>query len=108
VESKCSWCGESIEPDDGWRAYEPAGARRAAFCRLEHVVPWVLTEARWEAGETPADAAAASPNRCAHCDSELTETLVLAVRHRGQHRIADAFCSVDHLRSWAAAGGRWQ
>jgi hypothetical protein len=98
----------AIEPDDGFRVYEPVGERAAAFCRLEHVVPWVITDAHWEAGETPAEAAAEAPSRCSHCDAELTETLVLAVRHRGEHRIGDAFCSVEHLRAWAAAGGRWQ
>jgi hypothetical protein len=30
------------------------------------------------------------------------------MRHRAEHRIADAFCSVDHLLEWAKAGGRWR
>jgi hypothetical protein len=30
------------------------------------------------------------------------------VHHRGEHRIADAFCGADHLRDWAQAGGRWR
>jgi hypothetical protein len=29
------------------------------------------------------------------------------VRHRGEHRIPDGFCSVDHLLAWAKAGGRY-
>jgi hypothetical protein len=33
---------------------------------------------------------------------------VVLVRHRGEHRIPDAFCSADHLASWAKAGGRWR
>jgi hypothetical protein len=33
---------------------------------------------------------------------------VLLVRHRGEHRIADAFCGIDHVLAWAKAGGRWQ
>jgi hypothetical protein len=33
---------------------------------------------------------------------------VLLVRHRGEHRVADGFCSVDHLNEWAKAGGRWR
>ena len=33
----CSWCGEDVPGDDGFRAFEPAGERRAVFCRLEHV-----------------------------------------------------------------------
>ena len=32
----------------------------------------------------------------------------LLVRHRGEHRISDGFCSVDHLADWAKAGGRWR
>ena len=79
------------------------------FCRLEHVVPWAMTGARWEAG-TPGEPAErdSEPTRCAHCDAELGEVHVLLVRHRGGHRIPDAFCSVDHLNDWAKAGGRWQ
>ena len=45
---------------------------------------------------------------CSHCGAELTEAHVLLVRHRGEHRVADGFCSVDHLNEWAKAGGRWQ
>ena len=47
---QCSWCGEAIEPDAGFRAAEPAGERKAAFCRLEHVVPWVIQGAHWDPG----------------------------------------------------------
>ena len=47
----CTWCGAGVEGDDGFRLYEPAGARRAAFCRLEHVIPWAIQGAHWEPGE---------------------------------------------------------
>jgi hypothetical protein len=106
---RCSWCGTAIEADDGFRAYEPAGDRRAVFCRLEHVVPWVTRGARWEAGEVaePPDIDS-GPLRCSHCDRELGDVHVLLVRHRGEHRVADDFCSVEHLAEWAKAGGRWQ
>jgi hypothetical protein len=105
---RCSWCGGSVEADDGWRAYEPAGERRAVFCRLEHVVPWVLQDAHWDAGAMeeppgPDD----GPMRCSHCGSELGDVHVLLVRHRGEHRISDGFCSVEHMAAWAKAGGRW-
>jgi hypothetical protein len=33
---------------------------------------------------------------------------VLLVRHRGAHRIGDAFCGTPHLLEWAKAGGRWR
>jgi len=31
----------------------------------------------------------------------------ILVRHRGEHRVPDGFCSVQHLREWAQAGGRY-
>ena len=45
---------------------------------------------------------------CAHCEAPIGEVHVLLVRHRGEHRIADSFCDVEHLAAWAKAGGRWQ
>ena len=36
---------------DGFRLAEHAGDRGAVFCRLEHVVPWAMQGAHWEAGE---------------------------------------------------------
>jgi hypothetical protein len=105
----CTWCGARVDPEDGFRLMEPAGARRAAFCRLEHVVPWAIQGAHWEAGEfrEPADIEAAI-DTCAHCGDRLGDVYVLLVRHRGEHRIPDGFCSVDHLAEWAKAGGRWR
>ena len=50
MNERCTWCGTEVEPDDGFRAYEPAGERRAVFCRLEHVVPWAIQGAHWDAG----------------------------------------------------------
>ena len=45
----CAWCGDDVDPADGFRAYEPAGGRRAVFCRIEHVVPWAIKGSRWGA-----------------------------------------------------------
>lgn len=116
-EEPCTWCGKPVEADDGFRAYEPAGSRRAVFCRLEHVVPWEMQGPHWEADQTESLAAGqAGPagkaeepahNVCSHCDAELTDSHVLLVRHRGEHRITDAFCSSGHLGKWAKAGGRY-
>lgn len=104
----CSWCGEAVEPDDGWRAYEPAGERRAAFCRLEHVVPWSIQGPHWDAGAPQEEVPEEGLMECAHCGEPVDpEVHVLVVRHRGEHRVTDDFCSVDHLRAWAVAGGRW-
>ena len=48
--SVCSWCGNDVDRDEGFRAAEPEGEQRAAFCRLEHVVPWVIQGAALGAG----------------------------------------------------------
>jgi hypothetical protein len=108
-ELQCTWCGAAVEPEDGYRLAEPAGARRAVFCRLEHVVPWAMQGGRWAAGdiEEPSGIGDAL-DRCAHCEQPLGDTRVLLVRHRGAHRIPDAFCSVEHAAEWAKAGGRWR
>ena len=103
------WCGEGVEAGDGFRVYEPAGERRAAFCRLEHVVPWAIQGPHWEPG--PSDVPAVTGSReavCAHCGRDLGDVRVLLVRHRGEHRVPDDFCGVDHLLEWAKAGGRWR
>jgi hypothetical protein len=106
---RCSWCGTAVGPGEGYRAAEQAGERRAVFCRLEHVVPWVMQGPHWDAGEL-GEPVAADPQleRCAECDAVLDDTRVVLVHHRGEHRIADAFCGADHLLVWARAGGRWR
>jgi hypothetical protein len=104
----CTWCGAAVDADDGFRAYEPAGDRRAAFCRLEHVVPWRIQGPFWEAGAMPAGELTEVPQHCSHCDAKLGDVYVVLVRHRGDHRIPDRFCSVEHMADWAKAGGRWR
>jgi hypothetical protein len=105
----CSWCGRGIEPGDGWRAEEIPGARRAAFCRLEHIVPWAIQGAHWEPGELDEPSGLADDlEACAHCGAVLRDVYVVLVRHRGEHRVPDAFCSADHMADWAKSGGRWR
>ena len=104
MHESCTWCGNEVDPGEGYRLGELPGARRAAFCRLEHIVPWVIQGAHWEAGEL----SAAVPENCSECGEPLGEVRLLLIRHRGDHRIPDGFCSVDHLRAWAASGGRWR
>lgn len=106
---QCAWCSRTVRGDDGFRVAEPAAARRASFCRLEHVVPWIIHGPEWERGRIvrpgePDDAL----GRCALCGGELGDERVLVVRHRGQHRIGDAFCRLDHLLEWAKGGGRYR
>ena len=105
---RCTWCGEAVEPNDGYRLAETPGDRRATFCRLEHVVPWAIQGPSWEAGAPtePPDVATAIDS-CAHCGDQLGDVRVILVRHRGESRIPDGFCSVTHLREWAQAGGRY-
>ena len=106
---RCTWCDEVVEPEDGYRLAEAPGARRATFCRLEHVVPWSIQGPHWEAGEPVEPAGLTqSLDACAQCGEALGDVRVVLVRHRGEHRIPDAFCSVDHLAEWAKAGGRWR
>jgi hypothetical protein len=106
---ECSWCGAAVERDDGYRLAEPAGERRAVFCRLEHAVPWTMQGPHWEPGQI------AEPrhldeavDECAECGAALGDTRLVLVRHRGEHRVPDGFCSTDHLAAWAGAGGRWR
>jgi hypothetical protein len=106
---RCTWCGAEVETDDGFRAYEPLGERRAVFCRLEHVIPWSIQGAHWEVGEMTEPAALGEVvSQCSHCGAQLGDARVLLVHHRGEHRVTDAFCGVDHMSQWAKAGGRWQ
>jgi hypothetical protein len=108
-DERCSWCGARVERDDGFRLLEEPGARRAVFCRLEHVVPWAMQGAHWEAGEgNEPRGLLRDLDTCAHCGAELGDVRVALVRHRGEHRIPDGFCSVDHAADWAKAGGRWR
>ena len=106
---RCTWCARGVDHDDGYRLGERPGARRAVFCRLEHVVPWAIRGPHWEAGEPDeAPGLGESLRECAHCEASLGDVRLLLVRHRGEARIPDAFCSVDHLAAWAKAGGRWR
>lgn len=105
---RCSWCGVGVDPDDGYRALEREGERIATFCRLEHVVPWVIQGAHWEPGTiAEPDAVERLLVDCAQCGVSVGDHPVLLFRHRGEHRVGDGFCSADHLLAWAKKGGRW-
>jgi hypothetical protein len=104
----CTWCGADVEPNDGYRLAEAPGDRRATFCRLEHVVPWAIQGPSWEPGvPVEPSGVADSIDACARCGEPLGDVHLTLVRHRGEHRIPDGFCSVTHLREWAQAGGRY-
>ncbi len=105
----CSWCGSSVGPDEGYRAVLPGRGRRAAFCRLDHVVPWALDGPRWVSGSPLGrDDQGRGLGSCVRCGGGLADDRLLLIRHGGRHRIADAFCGVEHLVEWARSGGRWR
>ncbi len=112
---QCVWCGKGLAAGDGWWAEEPAESRYAAFCRLEHLVPWMMKGPKWRPGSAPDGAgqgeladAGERPYRCAECGVELGEAHTVLTRHRGEFRITDRFCNADHMVAWAKAGGRWR
>jgi hypothetical protein len=103
----CSWCGAPVAAGEGYRLLEAPGERRAAFCRLEHVVPWGLRGAHWEptTGDQPPDD---GPESCSECGAALTDVRVTLVHYRGERVIVDAFCGVEHACAWAKSGGRYR
>ena len=79
----------------------------AAFCRLEHVVPWAIRGAHWEPA-APREPPTGIPEACSECGAALGDVRVVLVHERGEQQIVDAFCSVDHACAWAKAGGRYR
>lgn len=79
----------------------------AVFCRLEHVVPWVIAARPWAAEGGPT-AGIERPQSCSQCGAALGPDQLLLVRHRAAHRITDGFCDRAELGAWATAGGRWR
>lgn len=106
---RCSWCGREVSAGDGFRLLEQPGTRRAVFCRLEHIVPWSIRGPRHEPGAVgEASELDDAVDGCSFCEAPLGEARLLLVRHRGEHRVPDGFCSAGHLLEWAKAGGRWR
>ena len=105
----CTWCGTAVPDDDGFRVAEPEEGHKAVFCRLEHIVPWIIQGTAWQPGRiVPSGDPDDALGRCALCGDALGVERVLVVRHRGQHRIGDAFCRMEHLEDWAKGGGRYK
>lgn len=103
---KCDWCGVGVPDDDGFRLIQPKRNLGATFCRLEHVVPWLMQKNDWHIWndvQVPADA---SP-LCAQTGEELEDDAFYLVRHRGDLRIPDGFVDKDAVLAWAKAGGRF-
>ncbi|MFY9487294.1 MAG: hypothetical protein WAP35_01165 [Solirubrobacterales bacterium] len=112
-EDACNWCAAAVAAENRYAVTEIALARELSFCRLEHIVPWVIREKRRERGMIAAvdDAVAKTlleeAGDCAECGSVPQDGAVVLVHERSGERILDAFCSLEHLRAWASAGGHW-
>ena len=62
---------------------EIPGARRAAFCRLEHLIPWHIQGPHWEPGEiAEPKGVIESLDACSHCGDRLGDVRVVLVRRR--------------------------
>jgi len=98
---RCSWCGAAGRTPMTASARSSAeGERRAVFCRLEHVVPWLIRGAHWEPAISPSRRPSSKRSTVARTATASLRAAVLLFRHRGEHRIADGFCEPDHLLEW--------
>jgi hypothetical protein len=103
---KCDWCGVGLDEDEGLRLIQPQRNLGASFCRLEHVVPWLMQKNDWHIWpgvEVPGEAAPV----CAQTGEELEEGAYYLVRRRGDVVVADGFIGPEAVLVWARAGGRY-
>lgn len=95
--ASCARCGRPIDAADHFVVTSPDGSSRAALCRTEHIVAWVLRGAAWQVERPwevePAERSAAGPVRL--------------VRVRSGETLEREFADPDELRAWASAGGFW-
>jgi hypothetical protein len=106
IADRCARCGRDLGDGDAFALTGGDPGERASFCRLEHVVAWVLRGATWDPAGSVARRPAELPERCSQCDASAP-ALVL-VHHRLGSEVIDGFCSIEHLRAWCSAGGRWR
>lgn len=103
---RCDWCGTEVLDGDGFRLLQPKRNLGATFCRLEHVVPWLMKKNDWHIWNAVEVPEAAEPVS-ARTGEELDENAYWLVHHRGEVRIPDGFNSTDEVLEWAKAGGRY-
>ena len=59
--AQCDWCGVELTEEMGYRLLWPDKSLGTAFCRLEHIVPFLMQKDQWhiwKAVTVPADAPA--------------------------------------------------
>jgi len=103
---RCDWCGVELTDDMGYRLLWPDKSLGTSFCRLEHIVPFLMQKDQWhirKGVEVPAGAPAVSTAT----GNELGENALHLVHHRGEHRIPDSFEGKEDLLEWARAGGHF-
>ena len=104
--SKCDWCGVGLGERDGLRLVKPARNMGAAFCRLEHVVPWLMKKNDWHILGTAEVPDAADPV-CPVTGEELEESAIYLIRWPSDVEVADGFSDTEALLEWARSGGRY-
>lgn len=103
---KCDWCGVGLDADEGLRLIQPHRNLGASFCRLEHVVPWLMQKNDWHIWpkvEVPPEAAPV----CAQTGKELDEDAWYLTKRRGDVEVADGFTGAEAVLDWSKAGGRY-
>lgn len=103
---KCDWCGVYLDEDSGVRLLWPDRSLGAAFCRLEHVIPWIMTKNDWHIWDdvtVPEEAAVT----CAQSGADLGEGAIYLTKERDGILVADGFSGPEELLDWAKAGGRY-
>ena len=103
---KCDWCGVGLEDEDGVRLLKPARNMGAAFCRLEHVVPWLMKKNDWHILGPTEIPDSATPT-CSVTGEDLDESSIYLVRWPSGVEVADGFQDSDALLEWARSGGRY-
>lgn len=103
---KCDWCGVDLDVDQGYRLFWPDKSLGTAFCRLEHIVPFLMQKDDWHIW-TALRVSSDLPQTSTATGEELGEDALFLVHHRGEHRITDGFEDKETLLQWARAGGHF-
>ena len=102
----CDWCGVGLDEAENWQLLQPHRNLAASFCRLEHVVPWLIKKDDWHIRDRVEVPESAGPD-CSGTGVELEKEALYLVRYRDGMEIADGFVSKEAVLAWAKAGGRW-